>query len=84
MNFQQIMDHAEQFPLDVYFDFAPQAEAVQPQITSDIAEDRLNQTHSFTVNLSAIVTIYFSYHLFRICFFCIFSIAVKKGHLSGE
>ena len=56
------MHQAIQLPLTLHLLFAPQTEAIQTLVATDVAEHRLNHRHAMTVNRFALLAIDSVFH----------------------
>jgi len=53
VDLEQVMDNAEEIPLDIYLLFSSQGKTLQTQGRADVGEDRFYGSKSFGVNHSA-------------------------------
>lgn len=57
-----VMDHAVQQPLDIYFDFAPEGKTVQALLSPEVGKNRFGYGEPLRVNLLSLVGIYLGGH----------------------
>jgi hypothetical protein len=57
-----VVHQAIQLPLTLHLLFAPQTEAIQTLVATDVAEHRLNHGYAMTVNRFALLTIDSVFH----------------------
>jgi hypothetical protein len=78
------MHHTENLPLSVNLDFASQTESPQPQGTTDVGKDGLDNTESLAVSASSLRGVDFLFHLLRVAFRCIGCATREKYHLARQ
>ncbi len=76
VDFTNVMDESEQFPLDIHFGFRAESEVIQPFLHADVGKDRLNDRQTPGVYFPAFGCVDPGFHLFD-------QVGMQTAHLNG-